>query len=323
MFSPPNPPSWTEFLTHNCSTWLIHCNLQVYLTRKPSRAIFDYEVTPRLCFTADGEDVPAAVELNVAVDVEDWDTEVTTTTAFPAAGDGGEGGLATDSINTATELFTRVELWSMAQAQAHVQTEAQTLVAHAAFPVLRGCNGRRVKADAHAGLAADSADHYTGSGGGGADAGAGTGAEAGRGPLRCHAEGVLVLDPTAMLLWTAETPSLYICVLSLHASRAAATKGTHALDAESCRVGFRQVAIDSPVGGGTGAGDAAGAGGPMLLVNNRPITVRGVNRHEFSPSTGRAVDEDRYRAAPRTTYHVPRTTSYELDQPSIYARPSH
>jgi len=277
----------------------MHCGLQVYLTCKPNRAISDYEVTPRLCFTADKGDMPTAVELDVAVDVEDWDAEATTaataaTTATTAAG-GSESGLTTSSINNATECFARVELWTMAQTEA--QTKAQMLVAHAAFPVLRGCSSRRAQADAHAGITADSADlHSCG------------GAETHTGPVRYHAEGALVLDPAAMLLWTAETPSLYICVLSLHPSRAAAAAGTHALDAESCRVGFRQVAIDSPVGGGEGAGDAADAGGPMLLVNNRPITVRGVNRHEFSPSTGRAVDEDRCHS-PRTTYHVPRTTT--------------
>ena len=62
--------------------------------------------------------------------------------------------------------------------------------------------------------------------------------------------------------WTAETPRLYDGVL--------ATAG----DRIPLRIGFRTVAVEDGV----------------LTVNGRRILLRGVNRHEFHPRTGRTVD---------------------------------
>ncbi|CEM02680.1 unnamed protein product [Vitrella brassicaformis CCMP3155] len=68
--------------------------------------------------------------------------------------------------------------------------------------------------------------------------------------------------------WTAETPSLYFLTIGL------VEGGQHeALQWEGVRVGFRTVEIcDS-----------------QLMVNGRPIVVRGVNRHEHDPKAGKAV----------------------------------
>ena len=63
--------------------------------------------------------------------------------------------------------------------------------------------------------------------------------------------------------WTAEVPRLYDA--EVRTDRECAT----------LRVGFRTVAIADGV----------------FTVNGRPVTLRGVNRHEFSPTRGRAVTE--------------------------------
>jgi beta-galactosidase len=62
--------------------------------------------------------------------------------------------------------------------------------------------------------------------------------------------------------WTAETPRLYDGELALPGERI------------PLRIGFRTVALEDG----------------LLKVNGRRILLRGVNRHEFHPETGRAVD---------------------------------
>jgi beta-galactosidase len=71
------------------------------------------------------------------------------------------------------------------------------------------------------------------------------------------------------LKWSAETPHLYTLALAL-------LDGTgREIEVVGARVGFREVEIR----------------GGLFLVNGVPITVRGVNRHEFDPRRGRAIDE--------------------------------
>ncbi|MCC6446294.1 MAG: DUF4981 domain-containing protein [Armatimonadetes bacterium] len=67
--------------------------------------------------------------------------------------------------------------------------------------------------------------------------------------------------------WTAETPYLYDLLVSLTGS------GGNLLEVQHVAVGFRQVEI------------ADGA----LLINGRPVLLRGVNRHESHPVYGHAV----------------------------------
>ncbi len=62
--------------------------------------------------------------------------------------------------------------------------------------------------------------------------------------------------------WSAEVPRLYDAVVTAPGERA------------SVRVGFRTVTTD----------------GGVLRVNGRPVLFRGVNRHEWHPRTGRALD---------------------------------
>ncbi|MEB7504868.1 glycoside hydrolase family 2 TIM barrel-domain containing protein [Arthrobacter koreensis] len=68
--------------------------------------------------------------------------------------------------------------------------------------------------------------------------------------------------------WTAETPRLYELSVQSPGERA------------RVRVGFRTVE----------------ATGGRLLVNGVPVRLKGVNRHEFNPRTGRAVTEEFSRA---------------------------
>ena len=55
-----------------------------------------------------------------------------------------------------------------------------------------------------------------------------------------------VQDP---LLWTAETPYLYILVVSLYSSIKDAEKGIGAIDVETSRVGIRDIQITGMVMG--------------------------------------------------------------------------
>jgi beta-galactosidase len=74
-------------------------------------------------------------------------------------------------------------------------------------------------------------------------------------------------------LWTAETPNLYTVVLVLTDGRGDTT------EVIAQRVGFRRVEVR----------------GGLFLINGVPVTLRGVNRHEHDPVTGRYVTETSMR----------------------------
>jgi len=76
----------------------------------------------------------------------------------------------------------------------------------------------------------------------------------------------LVKEPAK---WTAETPNLYSLVISLTDNKGKIT------EVVGCKTGFRKVEIK----------------GGQLLVNGIPIYIKGVNRHEHEPETGRVVSE--------------------------------
>lgn len=69
--------------------------------------------------------------------------------------------------------------------------------------------------------------------------------------------------------WTAETPNLYSLVLSL------LDPSGQIIETVGCQTGFRKVEISNG----------------QLKVNGIPITIKGVNRHEHEPTTGRVVSE--------------------------------
>lgn len=76
-----------------------------------------------------------------------------------------------------------------------------------------------------------------------------------------------VLNP---LKWSAEQPNLYTLVLSLMSEEG------DLLEAVSCRVGFRKFELKNG----------------LMKINGKRIVFKGVNRHEFSCDTGRAVSVD-------------------------------
>ncbi|MFT3870707.1 MAG: glycoside hydrolase family 2 TIM barrel-domain containing protein [Nibricoccus sp.] len=71
--------------------------------------------------------------------------------------------------------------------------------------------------------------------------------------------------------WTAETPSLYRLVLTLRDDKEAV------VEAVACDVGFRKIEIRDG----------------RVLINGRPIRLRGVNRHELDPDRGHAITYER------------------------------
>ena len=70
--------------------------------------------------------------------------------------------------------------------------------------------------------------------------------------------------------WSAESPTLYTLLLVLKD-----TNG-NILEVESCRFGFREVEMKNG----------------QLLVNGKPVLLKGVNRHEHDPKTGHYVSKE-------------------------------
>jgi beta-galactosidase len=95
--------------------------------------------------------------------------------------------------------------------------------------------------------------------------------------------------------WSAETPELYALTVRLHRP-----DGTVA-DEARFRTGFRTVEVR----------------GRDLLINGERVFVRGVNRHDFHPLTGRVVSEDDMRAdlviMKRFGFNAVRTSHYPGD----------
>ncbi len=72
----------------------------------------------------------------------------------------------------------------------------------------------------------------------------------------------------APLLWSAEIPNIYTLIVTVH--------GPAGPERVDCRVGFRNVAIRDR----------------QLLVNGRPVMIKGVNRHDHDDTTGSAVSRE-------------------------------
>lgn len=72
------------------------------------------------------------------------------------------------------------------------------------------------------------------------------------------------------LKWTAETPNLYTLIISLKNEK------DETIETIGCKIGFRSIEIKDG----------------QVLINGNPIRLRGVNRHEHSPRTGRSISEE-------------------------------
>lgn len=95
--------------------------------------------------------------------------------------------------------------------------------------------------------------------------------------------------------WSTEDPYLYTAVLTLFDAN------QQPMDVRSCRVGFRKVEIKNGV----------------FLVNDYPVKIRGVNRHDHDPDTGRTVSRERMeqdvRLMKRMNINTVRTSHYPND----------
>jgi len=98
--------------------------------------------------------------------------------------------------------------------------------------------------------------------------------------------------------WTAETPYLYKLCISLE-------KDGKTIEATTLNVGFRNIKIE----------------GGNLLVNGKPVLIKGVNRHEMDPDGGYLVSIDRMiediKIMKRLNINAVRTCHYP-DDPRWY-----
>jgi beta-galactosidase len=99
--------------------------------------------------------------------------------------------------------------------------------------------------------------------------------------------------------WSAEAPELYDLVIKLHRADGSVA------DEARLRVGFRDVRVE----------------GLNLLINGARVLIRGVNRHDFHPVTGRVVTTEDMRADLETMkrfgFNAIRTSHYPND-PALY-----
>ena len=108
-------------------------------------------------------------------------------------------------------------------------------------------------------------------------------------------------------LWNAETPHLYNLLISLNAADSSIETISH-------RFGFREIEINNA----------------QILINGKAVLFKGVNRHEFDPNHGRAIDEasmiqdiklmkQHNFNAVRTSHYPNHTRWYELcDEYGLY-----
>ncbi len=98
-----------------------------------------------------------------------------------------------------------------------------------------------------------------------------------------------------VLAWSAETPNLYTLVVSLMAPDG------RAIEHRSCRLGFRTVEVRDR----------------QLLINGKPVVVKGANRHEHDPYTGKALSLERMmqdlRLLKQHNFNAVRTSHYPCD----------
>lgn len=81
-----------------------------------------------------------------------------------------------------------------------------------------------------------------------------------------------LFEPENVKLWSAEAPNLYDFTVTLE-------KCGEKREVHSKKVGFREVRT----------------GGGKLLVNGVPITLKGINRHEYNCKTGRTISVEQIR----------------------------
>ncbi|RYX80801.1 DUF4981 domain-containing protein [bacterium] len=98
------------------------------------------------------------------------------------------------------------------------------------------------------------------------------------------------------LLWSSESPNLYTLVVSLVSPEGREAEHT------SCRIGFRTVEL----------------GDRELLLNGRPVMMKGVNRHEWNDTTGKVLTTEEMRhdivVMKQHGFNAIRTSHYPNDE---------
>jgi len=99
--------------------------------------------------------------------------------------------------------------------------------------------------------------------------------------------------------WTAETPNLYMLLVELYDAKGRILQSTYS------RIGFRTVEMKNG----------------LVTVNGKPITIRGVNRHEHDPETFHVISlesmEHDIQLMKRNNINALRTSHYPND-PRLY-----
>jgi len=99
--------------------------------------------------------------------------------------------------------------------------------------------------------------------------------------------------------WTAETPNLYMLLVELYDAHGKIIQSTYS------RIGFRTVAIRDG----------------LVTVNGKPVTIRGVNRHEHDPLTFHVISRESMerdiQLMKRANINAVRTSHYPND-PYLY-----
>lgn len=119
---------------------------------------------------------------------------------------------------------------------------------------------------------------------------------------RCKVKGErmqLCMDAGKVALWSAETPALYGARVDLYSPSGSL------VETIPFRTGFREVKIE----------------GGQLLVNGKPILIKGVNRHDIDPDHGYHVSRERMlqdiRIMKENNINAVRTSHYPND-PYLY-----
>ena len=107
--------------------------------------------------------------------------------------------------------------------------------------------------------------------------------------------------------WTGEEPNVYVLVATL------VDKNGREIESVSTQVGFRTVEIkDTPA-----EEDEFGLAGRYFYVNGKPVKLKGVNRHETNPETGKVVSrsqmEEEIMLMKRANINHVRTSHYPND----------
>ncbi|BBI31965.1 glycoside hydrolase family 2 TIM barrel-domain containing protein [Cohnella abietis] len=107
---------------------------------------------------------------------------------------------------------------------------------------------------------------------------------------------ILIADINNPRKWSAEEPNLYTLTLTL------LDHGGNIVDYESAKVGFRRI-DRSPEG--------------VILLNGKRLIVRGINRHEHHPDTGRTISPEHMRKEiilmKQLNFNAVRTSHYPND----------